>query len=415
MSKNPNTNFIQSQNTQKNLEENKNNKIAENENEYEFLCEAQNKIEKENSQKWIIDTDPGVDDAFAILLAMTYLKKDLLALSIANGNVGIEGCFKNAKKICAIKNCHVPVYKGSLLNLSGLKFEASDFHGKDGLLEIEDYKGFEEKYKFPTEKNFHFGENSKENSDEKKSLIEKYSPLKIIELSYKYPKKLNILAIAPLTNIALALMLDPSLPERLNKLVIMGGSYSSLGNIKSNVEFNFASDPIAAKKVFSAFNLKHNEIILYPWETCLEYLITSENLPLMKSLNSETKNFMEKIIIKKDTMPENGIFADFGSAVYITNPQSVKKSQKRFVDISIDSDGSAFGQFILENDYSLKFRNRRYSTNSNNSNYSDHGNNALENVNFENEEMMKGRKKVEIIMNLDKEIYYESFRKMGEC
>lgn len=338
------------------------------------------KLSKTDNEKWIIDTDPGVDDSFAILLASTCLKENLLALSIANGNVGIDGCYINAKKICAIKNINVPIYKGVYNNLSNLKFEASDFHGKDGLMEINEYQGYEKKY---DEKKIKEG-----NQKEESCLIDKISPLKIIELSYKHSKNLNILAIAPLTNLAMALMLDPSLPERINRIVIMGGSYSSLGNFKSNTEFNFASDPIAAKKIFSSFNKANNEIILYPWETCVEYLIKKEQLKLIGKFDSETKNYVERIIHKKDLFPENGIFADFGSAVYMINNESLKKSMKRFVDISIDSDDSTYGQFIIENNYKFK--------------------------SCKNESYQSTRKKIEIITNLDQDIYYDSFIKMSE-
>ena len=230
--------------------------------------------QNETNEKWIIDTDPGIDDSFAIFCAMTFLKENLIALSICNGNIGVDGCFLNAKKICGIKDFHIPIYKGSLLNLSGVKFEASFFHGKDGLCDLEDFKGFENNYK----EEFAM----KKLQNHKFPIIDKYSPLKIIELSYKFPKYLSILAIGPLTNIALALMLDPSLPQRINKIVIMGGSHISIGNIKSNIEFNFACDPIATKKVFDSFHLEHNEVILYPWETCSEYLLQKQHLELIQ-------------------------------------------------------------------------------------------------------------------------------------
>jgi inosine-uridine nucleoside N-ribohydrolase len=380
------------------------------------IKEEQKNNQDNYNEKWIIDTDPGVDDSFAIILAITFLKENILALSIANGNVGIDGCYKNAKKICAIKDFHIPIYKGVYNNISGLKFEASDFHGKDGLLEISEFDGYENRYNeekilFQNFKNL------------RNNIIEKYSPLKIIELSYEFPKMLNILACAPLTNLAVALMLDPSLPERINKIIIMGGSYSSLGNIKSNTEFNFACDPIAAKKVFSSFNKYHNEISLYPWESCLQHLINRDHLDLLgtskffeyhnkinyyndkidnENLESErnckgndTRRYIEKIILKKEFFPESGIFADFGSAVYMINKKSLTKSKKSYVDISIDSGINNFGQLIMESNYIM------------NKNF---GSKDIKDNNADDHH----RKKVEIIMSLDKDIYYDSFIKMSE-
>jgi purine nucleosidase len=349
-----------------------------------------------NNDKWIIDTDPGIDDSFAIILGMTYLKENLIALSIGNGNVGIDGCFINAKKICVIKDFHVPIYKGCYLNLSGVNFEASDFHGKDDLLNLEEFEGYDKKYR--EEK---FMEKLKNLNN---PLIDKFSPLKIIELSYKYPKNLSILLIGPLTNIATAIMIDPSLPQRINKVVIMGGSYTSLGNIKSNVEFNFACDPIAAKKVFDSFNFDNNEIILYPWETCMEHLIMTEHLELIGKFDSTTKRFCERIINKKINFPGYGIFADFGSAVYMTNKNSIKNSLKKYIDISIDSNDSNFGQICIENDYRNKIKRNFNQENTENS---------IKNFNL-NLNANLNRKKVEIITNLDKDIYYDCFMRMNE-
>ena len=337
-------------------------------------------LQDSQNEKWIIDTDPGIDDSFAIILGMTVLKENLIALSIGNGNVGIDGCFINAKKICAIKDCHIPIYKGCYPNLSGVNFEASDFHGKDGLLNLDEFEGYEKKYK----------ENvMKELKNQKNPLIDRFSPLKIIELSYKHSKNLSILAIGPLTNLAAAIMLDPSLPQRINRVVIMGGSYTSLGNIKSNVEFNFACDPIAAKKVFDSFHNEHNDIIVYPWETCQEHKILREHLTLIGKFESTTKNYCEKIINKKIHYPGDGIFADFGSAVYMANKNCVKKSLRKYVDISIDSNDSNFGQIFMEQDYSY---NRSKSGNL----------------------IGDKRKKVEILTNLDKDMYYECFMRMNE-
>ena len=184
----------------------------------------------------------------------------------------------------------------------------------------------------------------------------------------------------------MALMLDPSLPQRINKIVIMGGSYISIGNLKSNIEFNFACDPIAAKKVFDSFHLEHNEVILYPWETCTEYLLQKKHLELIEKFESNTKIFVEKIIEKKYFLNKEkyGVFADFGTAVYITDKNSLKKSTKKFIDISIDSNDCNFGQICIENFIKI------------------------------NQNEINKRKKVEIITNLDEEIYYDCFIRMAE-
>lgn len=330
----------------------------------------------ENIGKWIIDTDPGVDDSFAIILALTALGENLIALSIENGNVGVEKCFLNAKKICVIKNIHIPIYKGVKLNLSGINLNASLVHGKDGLYELEEYNDHGTRYNEDVLKNLENKENE---------FIDKCSPLKLIELSHKIKGGLNILAIGPLTNIAVAFMLDSTLPERINKLVIMGGSYTSLGNIKTNVEFNFACDPVSAKIVLDNFNKENNKIVIYPWETCNKHLLLREHLDSIKDYTSETKAYCSRVLIKKEGTAENGVFADYGSAVYMCNNSSVEESIFRYIDISIDSDISTFGQMCVEHDYH----------------------------HVDNKKLKKMKKKVEIILELNKSIFYDLFSKMN--
>jgi purine nucleosidase len=81
----------------------------------------------------------------------------------------------------------------------------------------------------------------------------------------KEVKGLNIIAIGPLTNLALAFRMDPRLVERIDSLTIMGGSYKSQGNVTFNTEFNFRQDPEAASIVFKA---GFKNLRLVPWETC---------------------------------------------------------------------------------------------------------------------------------------------------
>ena len=328
------------------------------------------------NEKWIIDTDPGVDDSFAILLALSALGDNLIALSIENGNVGIDTCYINAKKICVVKKKHIPIYKGVTLNLSGINLNAKGIHGLDGLYELQEYRDWEKHYDNNTLKPL-------ENVDN--PLIDKCSPLKIIELSHKFNGHLNILAIGPLTNLSIAFMLDPTLPERINEIVIMGGSYTSLGNIKTNVEFNFACDPIAAKIVIDNFNKTNNHIVIYPWETCTKHLIAKRHLDLIEKYSSETSRYVKSIIEKKHSLGETGVYADYGSAVYVVDKNSKKHSIHRYVDISIDSDICSFGQLCLEYDYSVNKEPNGHK-----------------------------RKKAEIILKLKEEIFYKLFEKMNE-
>ena len=328
----------------------------------------QNLLEVDPNSKWIIDTDPGIDDSFALILAMTTIKENLVAISIEAGNTGLENCYNNARKISAICNEYFPVFKGVSQCLSSDKGKnAEKVHGKDGLYEIADFQTYTEKY-----------ETMKKKIDPT-VFDSKISPLKIIELSYKY-KKINILALGPLSNLALAFMLDPSLPKRISKLVIMGGSYTSIGNIQPCVEFNFYFDPIAAKIVINNFE----NIIVYPWETDQLHRLRLNDMEKVDVENDKMK-FCRICIEKKLKVLEErkhdvsigADFPDYGAGIAAFIPNSVKKYSIVNADIVVDSVPEVNGSFLTS-----------YSMN-----------------------LPKG-KKIILVEQLEQEMFVESFRKM---
>lgn len=272
--------------------------------------------------KWIIDTDPGIDDSYAIILAMNYLKEELVLLSIEAGNVGLDQCAINAKKLSVMCNRMVPISKGTSKTISTMSlicFES--IHGKDGFFDFEEFKHIEQKY-------------------DRKFEVKHHSAIEIIRLSHVH-KNLNLLCIGPLTNIALAYMLDPTLPERINKLVIMGGSYNRIGNIKPVGEFNFACDEIAAKIVLDRFK----RTVIYCWEPSMKYQILPHNL---KTSNSSSKcDFMRKCIQKKMDTLKDGIVADYGAAVAGFSPRSILNSKMLYTDIAIDCTSEHNSAFLV--------------------------------------------------------------------
>jgi purine nucleosidase len=291
--------------------------------------------------KWIIDTDPGVDDAFAIIFALNYIKDNLLALSIEGGNVGLEQCYLNAKKVCVVNGKgSVPVYKGCLLNLSGTKYSAEEFHGRDGLFDVEKFFTYEHKYD-PSVYQQHYNEKFK--------FLEECSALKIIELVYKHDN-VNILTLGPLTNLAVAFMLDPNIKNRINKLVVMGGSEKFCGNMQAVPEFNFSVDPIATKVIFDNFT----NIVVYPWETSEIHLITEKRMEEFW-FDTDTSYFCKEIIRKKESI-EGGIFPDYGAAVAAFDPSTIAKVKKACVDVVIDSYPMINGAFLVEKTNNLPYK-----------------------------------------------------------
>ena len=178
-------------------------------------------------RKLIIDCDPGVDDALAIFLALASEQEiDILGLTCVKGNVALDRTFMNAMRICAAAGrSNVPVHRGiarPLLDPVGI---ATHVHGVDGLGDIE----------LPMPDG---------TPDTKVTAIEF-----IVEQVNKYPGEVVLCAIGPMTNIAVVLLLDPSLAHKLHSIVFMGGAAFCPGNMNEFAEFNFLVDPHAARIV----------------------------------------------------------------------------------------------------------------------------------------------------------------------
>ncbi len=178
-------------------------------------------------QRVIIDTDPGTDDALAILLALNSPELQVEALTVVAGNVVAKQGLENALKLVSLAGrCDIPVAGGAHQPLMQKTYTALYWHGKNGLADIE----------LPASK-------CKANT--------RFGPDLIIELVHKYPHEITLIPVGPLTNIALAVSKDPSIVGLVKNIVIMGGSLNG-GNVNGAAEANIFGDPEAAQIVFNA-------------------------------------------------------------------------------------------------------------------------------------------------------------------
>jgi inosine-uridine nucleoside N-ribohydrolase len=181
----------------------------------------------QSSQRVIIDTDPGVDDAFAILLALNSPELKVEALTVVPGNVDARQGLENALKIASLAGrCDLVVAGGAQHPLNQKLITAQYWHGPNGLAGVE----------LPA---------SKCKADSR------FGPDLIIELVHKYPHEITLIPVGPLTNIALAVSKDPSIVPLVKNIVIMGGSITG-GNVNGAAEANIYNDPEAAAIVFNA-------------------------------------------------------------------------------------------------------------------------------------------------------------------
>lgn len=303
-------------------------------------CTLVNKLQYDSSiGDWIIDTDPGVDDAFALTLALNKLGDKIALISIESGNVGATQCFTNAMKLCVINNKIVNISKGNSLTISTMSLRCfPGIHGKDGLFDFKEYNGIEDQFK-----NLYIKNNNK-NNNLSNFIKNNHSAVEIIKICKKYKKenkKLNLLTLGPLTNIALAFMLDPSIVDDFNLVCIMGGSYLNTGNISPSGEFNFACDNIAAKIVLDNFK----NISVYCWDPAVKHLLYPDDI-IVKN-NSLKYEFITKCINKKMEWNQGGVYADLGAAISCFFPKSISEFEDVYADIVIDSSKIKQSMFIV--------------------------------------------------------------------
>ncbi len=194
---------------------------------------AGNPREEEKTKKIIIDCDVGVDDALALILGFHSPDLDIKAVTGVNGNVPVDTVFQNIQKVLSL--IHPPdrpvIARGAGQPLKGKAVYAPLVHGQDGLggIRIEKRGGTEPWQNFPGP------------ADEL-----------ITHLARQYPDELTLIAIGPLTNLALGLQRDFEGMMKLRRVVIMGGAVRTRGNVTPFAEFNFFVDPLAAEAVFAS-------------------------------------------------------------------------------------------------------------------------------------------------------------------
>ena len=239
----------------------------------------------QSPRRVIIDTDPGIDDAMAILLALDSPELKVDALTVVPGNVEAWQGLENASKIVSLAGrCDVPVAAGAQHPLNQKLITAQFWHGKNGLAGVE----------LPA---------SKCKADPR------FGPDLIIELVHKYPHEITLIPVGPLTNIALAVSKDPSIVSLVKDIVIMGGSISG-GNVDGAAEANIYGDPEAAAIVFNAGWM----VTMIGSDVGERTLITRNHLAQLQAIGGRESAFIFKLADFYVTRSEKSGYA--GAAMY---------------------------------------------------------------------------------------------------
>jgi purine nucleosidase len=218
----------------------------------------------------IIDTDPGVDDALAILLALASPEIQLEALTTVHGNIGIEKTTRNALAVLEFaKAANIPVARGCSLPLVSPLNETGDVvHGSSGI----------GKAVLP---------------EPKSKPVSHHAIDFLIERILAEPQEITLFTIGPMTNLALAIRKEPRIAQALKGLVIMGGAIRCGGNIIPLAEFNIHADPHAAHIVFHS----GIPITLIPLDATYKCLLTTADVERLNRVDSPVARFVRDATI----------------------------------------------------------------------------------------------------------------------
>ena len=174
----------------------------------------------------LIDTDTASDDAVAIVMALRHPQIDVKAITVVSGNVDVHQATRNALYTAELCGSDVPVYVGADRPLLKARCDATWFHGDDGM-------------------------GNQDYPEARRGPERKHAVQAFIDCVHANPG-IEVITLAPLTNVALAIMQDRSIVEKISRCVVMGGAACTEGNVTPAAEYNIWCDPEAAEIVFAS-------------------------------------------------------------------------------------------------------------------------------------------------------------------
>jgi purine nucleosidase len=212
----------------------------------------------------VLDTDPGIDDSLAILLALASPEVDLAAVGVTGGNCSLADGVRNALNVLAVAGrSDMPVCAGVGLPLIRPPFTAPETHGDSGL-------GYAHLPASPA------------------GPANEHAVDLIIREIMARPGEVTLVAVAPLTNVALAIRKEPRIVQAVREVIIMGAALRADGNTTSLAEFNFFVDPHAAHIVLES----GMPITLLPWDITKDVLLHQVDIDRLLRVKSPVSRFI---------------------------------------------------------------------------------------------------------------------------
>ena len=281
----------------------------------------------------LIDTDPGIDDAAAILMALASPELEVVALTTIFGNSSVEVCTANARLVLAAAGrSDVPVYMGAGKPLLRPANEgwASHIHGDDGLGGEGDDSG-------PAAAAG--GEPAEPRAG---NAPDKHAALAIIENVMAAPGEITVLALGRMTNLALAISLEPGLPGAVREVVVMGGAVTVPGNVSGVATANLHEDPEAASIVYRS----GASIVQVGLDVCNRVTVSPSQLEAIaeagssatRLLSEATGHLREAYIRTGRIGPQDGVrYNDMPAIGYVIDP-GLFTARTAYVEIETHSD-----------------------------------------------------------------------------
>ncbi len=216
--------------------------------------------------KVVIDTDPGTDDALALIKALKSPDLEILGLTTVGGNATLAHTTRNALRLLEhFGRSDIPVYRGAARPFKGKFKYAYYFHGPAGLT-----------VRLPLP-----------NMEPKPGRAPEF----IVDAARSLPGKLVLIALGPLTNVARALQMEPRLNQWVKEIVIMGGAVEVSGNVTPHAEFNIYNDAEAANVVFSSAV----SVTLIGLDVCNQVYVSQTDVPRITE-NSKSEKLANRLL-----------------------------------------------------------------------------------------------------------------------
>ena len=273
-------------------------------------------------RKIILDCDPGHDDAIAIMLAARHPAIDLLGITIVAGNQTLNKTLVNGLNVCQKLDINVPIHAGMPKPIMREQIVADNIHGESGL----------DGPKF---------------APLVRKAESKHAIQYIIDTLMNSDGDITLVPVGPLTNIAVAMRMQPAILPKIREIVLMGGAYGT-GNFTPSAEFNIYADPEAARVVFtSGVPLVMMGLDLTNQTTC-----TADVISRMKKVGGPAGELFSDIMsFTLKTQYENyglagGPVHDATCVGYLINPDAFKM-QDMYVEIDVNN-GPCYGRTVCD-------------------------------------------------------------------